>query len=485
MEMAKIKRIVNLSLPVTACNFQCHYCFVGQEGRKTGELGTLQYSPEHIQRAISRERLGGVCFVSICGLGETLLPDYAVEIITRILANGHYVSVVTNGTITKRIKELCELPEEYRQRLFFKFSFHYLELKRLNLLAQFFANVRRVKQAGCSFSLELTVSDEAVPYVDEINEICRKQAGAACHVIESRNNLDGFSRLTNLPVAEHQAVWRGFASPLFEFQQTIWQEKRCEFCYAGEWMLNVDAGSGWTVPCLGGGSLVQNIFENLDEPIRFAAIGQNCPYKHCYAAYVTLSLGAIPDMEVPVHADFRDRVCADGSTWLTPTVREFFSSKLCESNEEYPEAKKLYINALMAFEYNNNAVEYDMKAVGRAAATALQARNIKSLAVWGQSRYTDWLFEALRNSPVKIKYVVDTEFYTDDQPGLSGKLKRRYKYALKRLTGKGDKPLLLNRYDRLPQVDAMVITDWAHFNGIRQQIPQVYTNLLALTELAD
>lgn len=250
--MAKVKRIVNLSLPVTACNFKCHYCFVGQEGRKTGELGTLQYSPEHIQQALSQERLGGICFFSICGLGETLLPDYAVDIIERILANGHFVSVVTNGTITKRIKELCAISEEYKQRLFFKFSFHYLELKRQNMLGKFFDNIRYVKKAGCSFSLELTVNDEAVPFINEIKNVCIEEAGAPCHIVESRNNADGLKRLTKLPLKEHQEKWGALESPLFDFQQTIWLEKRHEFCYAGEWMISVDAGSGWTIPCFGG-----------------------------------------------------------------------------------------------------------------------------------------------------------------------------------------------------------------------------------------
>lgn len=483
--MVKIKRLINFVLPVTACNFQCHYCYVGQEGRNTGDMGNLQYSPEHIQKCLTVERLGGVCHINMCGLGETLLPDYAVDLAIKMLKNGHFVSVVTNGTITRRLKELCELTAEYKKRLFIKFSFHYLELQKKNLMGLFFDNVRMVRQAGLAFTIELTVNDETVPYIQEVQRISQKEAGAVCHVIESRNMLDGLSRLTEMSEEAHKQAWGSFGSDLFDFQQTIWQEKRCEFCYAGDWICSLNVESGCLIPCFGGGNMLQNIFENPEEPIRFTAIGQNCQWTHCFAAYILMSSGAIPEMKAPTYAGFRDRVCSDGSTWLTSDVREFFASKLIESNEEYSVDKKLYINALMALEYNNNSVEYDLKAVGQAAARALQKRNIKSLAVWGRSRYTDWLLEALRNTAVSIRYVVDTEYYTDEQPDLTEKLKHRYKYTLKKWLVKKEESLLLNRYDRLPQVDAMVITDWAHFNGVRQQIPVVYKTLLSLTELAD
>ncbi len=483
--MGKIKRLINFVLPVTACNFKCHYCYVGQEGRNTGDIGKLEYSPEHIQRCLTVERLGGVCLVNICGLGETLLPEYAVDLTIRMLENGHFVSVVTNGTITNRIRVLSQLKPELKERLFFKVSFHFLELERSGLTETFFENIRMIKNSGCAFSVELTVNDETVPRISEVQALCEKELDAQCHIIESRDNLNGLLRLTKMDVKDHQQAWRVFQSPLFEFQQTIWMKKRHEFCYAGDWICSLDVASGRLIPCFGGGNMLQNIFEDPEEPIHFCAIGKNCQWEHCYAAYVLLTTGAIPELNTPTYASFRDRVCSDGTTWLTPTVREFFSSKLCESNEEYPEGKKLYINALMALEYGNTDEKYNMEEVGQAVFAALQDRGIHTVAVWGCSRYSDWLFEVLRNTPVKMSYVVDTGFYSEYPPKLPEKLKRRYKYTIKSLAGRTDKPLLLNRYDRLPQTDAMVITDWANFNSIRQQIPPVYNHLLAVTQLAD
>ena len=40
------------------------------------------------------------------------------------------------------------------------------------------------------------------------------------------------------------------------------------------------------------------------------------------------------------YADIRNRVCTDGSEWLTPKVKEFLSSKLSETYEEYSRFKK-------------------------------------------------------------------------------------------------------------------------------------------------
>ena len=47
--------------------------------------------------------------------------------------------VVTNATVSKRFEELAKLPKELLSHLFFKFSYHYLELKQRNLLDKFFA----------------------------------------------------------------------------------------------------------------------------------------------------------------------------------------------------------------------------------------------------------------------------------------------------------------------------------------------------------
>ena len=63
------------------------------------------------------------------------------------MEEGHYVMLVTNGSITPRFNEIAQFSKENFKRLFFKFSFHYLELKRLNLMEVFFDNIKKIKDA--------------------------------------------------------------------------------------------------------------------------------------------------------------------------------------------------------------------------------------------------------------------------------------------------------------------------------------------------
>ena len=80
--------------------------------------------------------------LNFCAAGETLLSEELIPIIQELLDEGHYCMIVTNGTITPKFNQLAKFSVEQRKRLFIKFSYHYLELKRLNLLNVFFSNVK-------------------------------------------------------------------------------------------------------------------------------------------------------------------------------------------------------------------------------------------------------------------------------------------------------------------------------------------------------
>lgn len=134
----KPKRFIECLLPVTICNLKCSYCYIIQENRRDMKKADLQYSPQHIAKALSPERLGGVSFISICGAGETLIQKEAIDIVYELLKVGHYVNITTNGTITKAIDKISNFPKKYLDRLHMSFSFHYLELREKNLLNIFF-----------------------------------------------------------------------------------------------------------------------------------------------------------------------------------------------------------------------------------------------------------------------------------------------------------------------------------------------------------
>ena len=105
------------------------------------EIPKQKYSVEQIKKALTKQRFGGVCYFSICGAGETLIPDYVINIVQAILENGHFVNITTNGTLNQRFDELCNLDERLRRKLNISFSFHYLELLRVNKLDDFFDNL--------------------------------------------------------------------------------------------------------------------------------------------------------------------------------------------------------------------------------------------------------------------------------------------------------------------------------------------------------
>ena len=72
MKEIHVKRFFECLIPVTVCNLKCSYCYVIQRDYRNMKLAELKYTPEHIGKCLTKERLGGECFFSICGAGETL-----------------------------------------------------------------------------------------------------------------------------------------------------------------------------------------------------------------------------------------------------------------------------------------------------------------------------------------------------------------------------------------------------------------------------
>ena len=120
MHIPQMKRSIDLHIPVTTCTLHCPYCYVYHRGLFKEKLPTkFKYSPEVVKKALSKERLGGVCLINMTADGETLLPPQIIDYIRVLLENGHYIAIVTNGTITRAHDEILKFPEEYRSRIFF------------------------------------------------------------------------------------------------------------------------------------------------------------------------------------------------------------------------------------------------------------------------------------------------------------------------------------------------------------------------------
>lgn len=340
----KIKRFIDCLIPVTTCNFRCHYCYITHNRMFSAKLPTWKYTPEQMGQALSVNRLGGVCLFNFCGGGETLLPPEMPELIRQVLLQGHYIMVVTNGSVSPRFDEICSFDPALLKRLFFKFSFHYEQLTTKKRLDTFLDNVQKVRDAGCSCTIELTPHDEMIPLIGEIQQVCMERLGALCHITVTRNEkVSDFPLLTELPPEEFKKAWQVFDSKLFDFKYSVFSQKRSEFCYAGDWSAYLDFDSGTLRQCYRGKRLVKDLFAHPHARIPWSAIGRHCYNGHCFNAHAFLTLGVIPELQTPAFAEMRDRTCSDGSHWLSDDMREFFSSKLCESNREYSSWRKAQV----------------------------------------------------------------------------------------------------------------------------------------------
>jgi hypothetical protein len=307
-----------------------------------------EYSAQYIREALSVERLGGKCLFNLCAGGETLLSNEIIPIVRELLEEGHYIEIVTNGTLTKRFQSIIELSPDLLQRLIFKFSFHYLELKRLQLIDIFFDNIKMIREAGCSFTVEMTPNDELVEYIDEIKNICMDKLHALCHLTIARD-----STKKNLPILsrysfdEYKKTWHVFDSDMFNFKVKTYFKKQTDFCYAGEWSCYIDIFTGIMRQCYCG-LYLQNIYTDIMKPINFSPIGK-CELAYCYNAHAFLALGVIPVLDTPTYCDMRNRKDTNNKEWLNNKAKSFLSCKLKDNNIQYTRKQQSIITIKKLF----------------------------------------------------------------------------------------------------------------------------------------
>ena len=338
--MDKIKKLVLFRIPMSICNFRCHYCYLSQRPiHFEGVQPKMKYSPEQVAKAMSRERIGGIAYMNFCADGETLLTKDIDKYIKALVEEGHYAEIVTNLSVTPVLEKILSWDRSLLKRVEFKCSFHYLELKKKGWLDRFADNVHKIWEAGASANIEITPSDELIPYIDEVMEFSLHHFGALPHLTIARNDkTESIDNLTNLPIDEYDKIWSRFDSGFWKFKKTIFGKKQTDFCYAGDWSIYIDLTTGDATPCYCGPSL-GDVFAHPDKPLPTRPIG-NCPIAHCYNGHMLLTLGNIPHKYPVGYGEIRDRVKTDGSHWLQPELLAFFNSKLEESNTEYSDFQK-------------------------------------------------------------------------------------------------------------------------------------------------
>ena len=342
--MEKIKRFITCGVPTFACNFRCSYCYLGCHSNPyNGRIADFPISVEDMVKAFYVKRLGGICYFNMCAAGETTLQKNLFPLIKGLIDEGHYCDIITNGSISKKFDELIALLDEReRSHLFLKFSFHYLQLKEKNLLETFVSNINKVKNAGISYTIEITPHDELIPYINEIKEFSLKSFGALPHITVARNEAtEKIELLTKLSREEYKKTWSVFSSPLFDFKLSIFGRKINEFCYAGQNSLYVYLESGEYKSCYCGDHL-GNLFKDIEKPIDFSPIG-TCKLPHCFNGHAFLALaGNVPDfnMPIPTYKDERDRKIYGGGDWLAPSCQNFFSFNAGTQNPVFTDKEK-------------------------------------------------------------------------------------------------------------------------------------------------
>ena len=336
------KAFIECLIPVTACNLRCSYCYVIQENRRGAKVPKLPYSIERIKESLTRERFGGTCFFNLCGAGETLIPRYTIDIAKALLENGHFINITTNGTLTNRFDQILEeFSSDELERMSCSFSFHYLELVRIKKLDAFFANVRKMRDAGTSVLVQLNLCDEYLPHLDEIKRLCMQEVGAYPQVAATREEehfpATNVRLLTELSREEYERIGNEFDSPLFRTTMKNFGVKRREFCYNGDWAYVLNFGSGRLHRCYNS-ALVQDIFKNPAKPIMKCAVGHCCNALFCYNSTHFMSIGTIPESDTPPYVDLRDRPEA---SWYNDRMKAFLSHKLSENNRPYNALQKV------------------------------------------------------------------------------------------------------------------------------------------------
>ena len=151
--------------------------------------------------------------------------------------------------------------------------------------------------------------------------------------------------MTSLSDEEYYRVGAEMNSPLFEYTFKNFNQKRTEFCYAGYWSATLNLCTGWMTGCYGQG-IHQNIYKDLNEPIKWRPIGSHCCSAYCVNSSHFMSQGIIPSCQpVESYCSLRNREAAG---WYTQEAIDFLSRKFEDENKVFsPLKEKLIDNCLL------------------------------------------------------------------------------------------------------------------------------------------
>lgn len=264
------------------CNMNCSYCYVDFTNPKLKYEARFPHSVEYMVKAVSRERLGGDAFFNMCGKGETLLKPQYMDFVKGLLEEGHYVGIITNGTVESKIDEALQFDEELKKRILFQCSMHYTELKRQNKLDIYFGIVNKLRKNHISVCMTMPGADEYIPYIDEIKSICLEKTGilpVISPIRRATNYEEKFPLGTTQSWEDYCKIWKPFQSKAIEMRSKT-LDKFNGLCYSGVnsgWINFVTGEIRTCVP----GERMDNIYDDITRRIYFKEECHECPYGFC------------------------------------------------------------------------------------------------------------------------------------------------------------------------------------------------------------
>jgi hypothetical protein len=162
--------------------------------------------------------------------------------------------------------------------------------------------------------------------------------------------------------------------------------------------------------------------------------------------------------------------------------------KLNEVNNEYTSDKKYFINALMATQYGNKKLNFSHKKISKILENTLCTKNIYRLAIYGTNNcLAEWLQTMLKNTAIKIIFVIDEKNITvQPQQNILAKLYSFFKYSIQGAVQSKNDPVILNIFDRWPQVDAIIVAPYVNYTNIAKLLTKRNApRTIPITELLD
>lgn len=322
----KIKRVIFFCGGNYFCNLKCEYCYLDSP-----KPDKKFCTPKELIRTFSKKSLGGCAFFNFVTLGETLLCDENIEAIKLFLEEGHVVNVVTNLTYSKNLEKLLLLPEELKSRLIIHASLHYLELKKKNLLDEYFNNLQRCKEAGVSFHMDLTVYEKYMPVLEEIKEVCLLKTGLLPNITIALDKDKNWMPFDFYNEEAHKKIVDVFEAKELDIQRNIFFDKEeNKPCMAGRWSLVYYWSGRRCTACNGIKVNIDTPFVNSDG-VKWLGGGDTviCPFKRCFCGEIFLTWGLLPERnDIPTFFEFYLKE----KGFYSETVKKLTDVKLSDNN---------------------------------------------------------------------------------------------------------------------------------------------------------